>query len=167
MVLCYINTCFNQNKVDFHMWTLVICYENKSASRRRSFVRFYSVFERTVKCYFQFFLQLLHYAHVTRIGIISMICRVLSSHVPQGQTVIADWSESIWNLPFQQLKQYISTTTIPMATKLVRVVIYHEWLLSLKSHDPFITWSWEIAWQTEIIITTLPEWLWPPKFQVW
>ena len=36
---------------------------------------------------------------------------------------------------------HISTTRVPMVTKLCRMVMYLEWLLPLKLHDPLITWS--------------------------
>ena len=40
---------------------------------------------------------------------------------------MANWSESIWNFPLQQLKILnICTITLSMATKLDRVVTYHE-----------------------------------------
>ena len=41
---------------------------------------------------------------------------------------------------------------MPMATKLDRVVNYHEEFLPIKSHDPLITWSSVITWQTKTII---------------
>ena len=39
-------------------------------------------------------------------------------------------------------------------------------LLPIKWHDPLITWSWEITWQTKIIFP-LPECLWLPKLRGW
>ena len=41
-------------------------------------------------------------------------------------------------------ENHISTTRVPMATKLFRMVTYLDWLLPLKLHDPLITLSWEI-----------------------
>ena len=41
-------------------------------------------------------------------------------------------------------ENHISTTRVPMATKLRRMVTYLDWLLPLKLHDPLIMWSWEI-----------------------
>ena len=41
-------------------------------------------------------------------------------------------------------ENHISTTRVPMATKLCRMVTYLDWLLPLKLHDPLIMWSWEI-----------------------
>ena len=40
---------------------------------------------------------------------------------------------------------YLIITTMPMATKLGRVVAYHEELPPVKSHDFLITWSCEIT----------------------
>ena len=45
-----------------------------------------------------------------------------------------------------------------MDTRISRVVIYNKGLIPIKSHDPLITWSCEITWQTKIIITQLTEW---------
>ena len=50
---------------------------------------------------------------------------------------------------------YISTATVPMATKLGRVVIYHKGLLPVKSHYLLVTRPCEITWQTEAIISPL------------
>ena len=33
---------------------------------------------------------------------------------------------------------------MPMATKFDRIITYLDGLLPIKSHDPLITWSWEI-----------------------
>ena len=41
-------------------------------------------------------------------------------------------------------ENHISTTRVPMATKLCKMVTYLDWLLPLKLHDPLIMWSWEI-----------------------
>ena len=45
-----------------------------------------------------------------------------------------DLSESVRDLPFQLLN--ISTTAMPMTTKLGREVTYHKKLLTMKSQDP-------------------------------
>ena len=42
-----------------------------------------------------------------------------------------------------------------MATKLGRVVTYHEGLPSTKLHDPLVTQSCKIIWQTKIFISPL------------
>ena len=46
---------------------------------------------------------------------------------------------------------YISTIAMRMATKVDRMVTYLEELLPIKSHDPLITCSCKITWQTIII----------------
>ena len=50
---------------------------------------------------------------------------------------------------------YISTTRVPMANKLRRMVAHLDGLLSTKSHDPLITWSCEIAWQKDRYISII------------
>ena len=60
----------------------------------------------------------------------------------------------------------ISTTTMPMVTKRGSVVTYHEWFLPSQPHDPLITWSCEITWQTKFI-TPLPEWRQPSNLAGW
>ena len=50
---------------------------------------------------------------------------------------------------------------MPMATKLGWIIIYLDGLLPIKSHDPLITWSCKITWQAKIIISSLPQYLWP------
>ena len=50
-----------------------------------------------------------------------------------------------------------------LATKLDRMVTYHEELPPVKSHDPLITLHYEIAWQYETIISPLPHCVWPTK----
>ena len=59
----------------------------------------------------------------------------------------------------------ISTTTMPMAIKLVIVewlTPYPEMIPPLKSHDPLIRWSSKIMWQNKINISPLPQCLWSP-----
>ena len=55
---------------------------------------------------------------------------------------------------------HISTTTMPMTTKLEPIVIYLARLLSINSHDYIITPSCETKWQTKIIIYPPPQCLW-------
>ena len=38
---------------------------------------------------------------------------------------------------------------------------------TIKSHDPLITWFYEITWQTKTIISPLPQNLWPPNLTGW
>ena len=56
----------------------------------------------------------------------------------------------------------ISTARVPMANKLSRIVTYLDGLLPRKSHDPYITWSCKIMWETTTIISPLRQCLWPP-----
>ena len=70
---------------------------------------------------------------------------------------MADLSEGMWNLALQLQQTSYPTTAMPMATKLDRVVTYHERLPSIKIHDLLITWYCEITWQTKTIIIPLPE----------
>ena len=46
---------------------------------------------------------------------------------------------------------YVPTTTLPMVTKLDRVVPYLEALLSKIWHDSWITWSSKITWQIKTL----------------
>ena len=50
---------------------------------------------------------------------------------------------------------HFSHTTVPIATKLARMVTYLEGLLPIKSRDTLITWSCKITWQTKTIISHL------------
>ena len=77
-----------------------------------------------------------------------------------GAYVITSRSRDNW-------QHYVSTIRVPMATKLCRMVMYLDELLLIKSHDPFITWSCKITWQTKIIISPLPQCLWPPNLARW
>ena len=61
----------------------------------------------------------------------------------------------------------ISTTTVPMAMKLSRMVTYLEGLLTSKSYNTLIKWSCNVTWQTKSIISLLSECLWPPKLTGW
>ena len=55
---------------------------------------------------------------------------------------------------------WLSTTTMPMATKLGTVVTYHEVLPPIKSCNPLTAWSCKITWQTKTITFPLPQCLW-------
>ena len=48
------------------------------------------------------------------------------------------------------LKYYISTTTVPMATKLGKLVVCSEGLLPIMLLYPLVKWSCEIAGQFKI-----------------
>ena len=49
---------------------------------------------------------------------------------------------------------FISTTAMPLATKLGKVVTCHEGFASIKSCGPLITWHYKITWQTNKLITS-------------
>ena len=52
-------------------------------------------------------------------------------------------------------ERYIWTSAGPMATKLDRVVGYNAGLLSIKSHNLLITWSYKVTWQMKNVINLL------------
>ena len=52
----------------------------------------------------------------------------------------------------KQLKSHISTTTMPMITKIDRVVTYLEETLPIKPHDSLIRWYSEIIWEIKNMI---------------
>ena len=54
-----------------------------------------------------------------------------------------------------------------MATKLRRVVTYLDGLLSMKSHDPWITWFCEITWQTKVLTSPPLQCWWLPNLAGW
>ena len=56
-----------------------------------------------------------------------------------------------------------STTRVPLATKLGRMVTYLDGLLPIKSHDPMIRWSFELTWHTKIIMSPITNCLWLPN----
>ena len=64
-------------------------------------------------------------------------------------------------------KNCISTTTVPVATKHGRILTYFEKLLPIELHDPLITWSCRVTWQTKFNISSLPGFLWPPTLAGW
>ena len=63
--------------------------------------------------------------------------------------------------------KHISTTAVPMATRLGRMVTFLDVLLPIKSHDSLIMWPCEITWQTKTTISPLSECLWPPNLAGW
>ena len=92
---------------------------------------------------------------VTRIGIISLeamanvfvyvlffvkfrVCENSPSYASET-IVMADLCQSMWNLALTPIKTSISTIITPMATKLGRVVTYHEGIPPITSHYPLIT----------------------------
>ena len=66
-------------------------------------------------------------------------------------------------------KGYISTMRVSLAIKLGSMENYLDGLLSIKWHDPLITFSCKITWHTKTIISPLPLflWPWPPNLAGW
>ena len=61
-------------------------------------------------------------------------------------------SESIWNSTLQPLKTCL-IKCLAMATKLGRVVNYHEGLPLMELLNPLFAWPCKITWQTKNIYT--------------
>ena len=66
---------------------------------------------------------------------------------------------STWFVP-----TYKVITTISIATKPARMVIYLDRLLIIKSYKVLIMWSCKVTWQTKTIKSLLQECLWQPNF---
>lgn len=56
----------------------------------------------------------------------------------------------LWNHVTNQ-ERYISTTRVAIDTKLCRLGTDFHGLRSIKSHEHFTAWSYEIRWQAQII----------------
>ena len=54
-----------------------------------------------------------------------------------------------------------------MAIELGRMVTNLERLQQIMLLYPLVTWSCEITWQTKIITSPLPQYLWPPNLAEW
>ena len=81
-------------------------------------------------------------------------------------TSLQAWSQTtLWTC--DNKKHYLSTNTMPMATKLGRVVTYNEESPSIKSQDPMITYSCMVMRKNEYVISLLPQDLWPLKSAMW
>ena len=65
------------------------------------------------------------------------------------------------------LNHLISTTTMPMATKLEGIVTCLKGLLLIKLPNSLFRWSYKITYQTETIVYTLPRCPWPPNLAQW
>ena len=62
------------------------------------------------------------------------------------------------------LKQNISSSARSIATRPGRVVAYDDGILHMMSHDLLTTWSREVMWQIEGLISPLLKGLWSPNF---
>ena len=63
----------------------------------------------------------------------------------------------MWSCKITWQTKIISTTAMPMATKLCRGVTYHKGGPPIKSHGPWITCFCKIIWQTKTIISPLSQ----------
>ena len=54
-----------------------------------------------------------------------------------------------------------------MATKLGRVVSYDEGNSTIMSDDPLVTWSHDVMWQIENLISPLPQGVWLSNVADW
>ena len=61
----------------------------------------------------------------------------------------------------------ISSAIVSMTARLVGMVTYLERLLRVKPHHPLVSWSCEITWKIESIVSQLLQCLWPPKMAWW
>ena len=59
------------------------------------------------------------------------------------------------------------STTMLVTTRLGRVGIYIEEFPSINLHNPLITWSCKITWNTRYVISLLQQGLWPLNFLRW
>ena len=57
------------------------------------------------------------------------------------------------------------TITVPMASKLGRMVTYLGGLVTIKWNSVLITWFCKVTWQTKVIISLLSGCLWPPNLK--
>ena len=104
--------------------------------------------KKLCKCqlvFFLFFLLVDVFASTDKIFFSNFFNCIFSAY----DQYMVNWSKSIQNLPLQQLKALISTTTMLLAKSLARVMIDHEELPP--SHDPLIMRSFEMTCQTNII----------------
>ena len=58
-------------------------------------------------------------------------------------------------------------TTIPVATKLGRVVTYSKKFPFIKLRDPSVTWSCNVTWRIEYVKSPLTLDQWPPNMARW
>ena len=64
-----------------------------------------------------------------------------------------------WKIPWQNLKNYISTTTMPMGPKLGRIVTYDELISPISSKNHLFKQSCDTTWKTKTIISPLTQFL--------
>ena len=86
-----------------------------------------------------------------------------STRFDSNETNEAGAYDVITSIITWKTKNSISTTRVPMATKVGRMVTYLAEFFPIKSHDPLIIWFCKIMRQTKIIISPMPQCLWPPN----
>ena len=167
--------------------------------------------KQTDKAFLLVFRHSLPMERVTKIGLINLKYRLLSSHVSHWQNHVTIWSRGRFRSP-DKLKLYlhyrntydnltwqngdppwgaptykvawpfdqvflqddetnwnhcISNVTVPIDTRLGRMVIYLEGLLPKELPDTFVTWPSKITGLTKTIISPLPQSLWPLNLAGW
>ena len=80
------------------------------------------------------------------------IFNTISNNIPQTKIII------------YSILYPISNT---MASAFARVGIYNVNLLSMKSKNCLIWWSWKVAWKTKFVISLLLQGLWPLNLARW
>ena len=91
------------------------------------------------------------------VAIFTILSRTVTS--PEGPISISHINVCHVVLPDHMTNENhcISITRVVMASKLVKMVNYPDGLLSIKPHEPLITWSCEITRQTKTIISSLSQ----------
>ena len=75
---------------------------------------------------------------------------------------------SLWSRGLARLHDKLNMTIrVAMVTKLCRMITYLDRLLSIKSHECFILWFFEIMWQTKTLAFLLPAYLWSQNLAGW
>ena len=75
---------------------------------------------------------------------------------------------SLWSRGLARSHDKLNMTIrVAIVTKLCRVITYLDRLLSIKSHECFILWFFEIMWQTKTLVFLLPAYLWPQNLAGW
>ena len=80
-------------------------------------------------------------------------------------TIVSD--HVVFRHPVTNWTNYISNTTVPMATKLGRIVTYLGWLLPIMLPIPLVTWACKITWQTKTAISPIPQYPWSSNVAGW
>ena len=177
---------------------------------------FFPLFVGASEIDWQSFLLVFHHSlpmeRVTKIGLINLKCRLLSSHVSHWQNHVTIWcrgrfrspgklkllylhyrntydnltwqnGDLPWGAPTYKVawpfdhmflqddetnwNHCISNVTVPIDTRLGRMVIYLEGLIPIELPHTFVTWPSKITGQTKTVISPLPQSLWPLNLAGW